>query len=129
MTVSDNARAGLDGALGSLPAMMASAAAQSAQACTRQMTELQGEMWRFFSQRLGADATAFQSALDCRSVTDLVHLQQDWAQQASNDYAAEAERLFDFAGQLRDAATAPFDSLLKGVNGTVEPADGVTKKG
>lgn len=131
MTVSENPRAGngMDSVLGSLPTMMASAVTQSAEAYTRQMTELQGEMWRFLSHRLGADASAWQSALTCHSVTDLVQVQQDWAQQASSDYAAEAERLLDFAGNLREAATQTFDTLLKSVNGTVQPVDGLAKKG
>src|SRR5688572_14080078 len=126
MTVSDTPRAGLDGALGNIPTLMASAVTQSAEAYTRQITELQSEMWRFLSHRFGADASALQSALDCRSVTDLVQVQQEWAQQASTDYAAETERMID---TLRDAATTSFDTLLKSVNGQVQPVDGLKKKG
>lgn len=129
MTVTENPRAGFDSALGNLPTMMASAVTQSAETYTRQMTELQGEMWRFLSHRFGADATALQSALTCHSVTDLVQVQQDWAQQASTDYAAEAERMLDFAGTWRDAATQAFDTLLKSVNGQIQPVDGLAKKG
>lgn len=113
---------------GALPTLMASAMTQYAETCTRQMSDLQGEMLRFMTQRMGADASALQSALACRSMTDLIQVQQDWAQQASTDFAGEAERVLDIAGRLSEATTVPLGTILKAVNGEAKPIPDLTRK-
>ena len=130
MTVKDNSRDG--NVFGSFPAMsllMTHAMSDYAQTCARQMREAQGEVWRFVTHRLEADANTLQSALACRSMTDLLQVQQDWAQQASTDYAGEAERVLDIAGRLSEATTAPLGTILKVVNGEAKPVPDLARKG
>lgn len=130
MTVKDKSRDG--NVFGSFPAMsllMTNAMSDYARTCARQMQEAQGEVWRFVTHRLDADASTLQSALACRSMTDFLQVQQDWAQQASTDYAGEAERVLDIAGRLSEATTAPLGTILKVVNGEAKPVPDLARKG
>ncbi len=63
-------------------------------------TALNGEMVKFVSARLNHDAELGQSLSKCRNWTEAAELQQGWMQTVSQEYFAEASKLFELASKM-----------------------------
>lgn len=61
---------------------------------------LNGEMVKFLSTRLNHDAEFGQSLAKCRNWNEAAELQQDWVQTATQEYFAEAGKLFELASKM-----------------------------
>jgi len=131
MTISDGSRpprnSNVFGGFPAISMLVANAMSEYARSCARQMQDVQGEVWRFVTHRLEADSSTLQSAASCRKLGDLLEVQQQWAAQASADYAREAERMFDLAAHMGEAATGPLTTLLQSVGGETKPPRYETK--
>lgn len=64
------------------------------------MSTLNNEMTSFISGRLRRDAEFGQSFCACKTWSDATDLQQQWAQQATEDYLAEAQRLAELGQKV-----------------------------
>lgn len=64
------------------------------------VSALNNEVTQFVSARLNHDAQFGRSLAECRSLSDATELQQDWMKRASEEYFAEAGKLFEIASKM-----------------------------
>ena len=84
---------------------LAETAQKAAQDCARTGLAVQEEMLRFTARRWEEDLRLPFALAGCRSVGDLLSVQQTWLDTAFKDYAEEGERLARLAGEaVRDNA-------------------------
>jgi hypothetical protein len=74
--------------------------AQACQAYAAGVAALNGELMGFVTARIGRDVKLGQALSSCQNWSDVVELQQQWAQQATEEYLAEAGRITDLASKL-----------------------------
>jgi len=61
---------------------------------------LNGEVVKFVSTRLNHDAELGQSLAKCRNWNEAAELQQGWVQTTTQEYLAEAGKLFELATKM-----------------------------
>ncbi len=61
---------------------------------------LNGEVVKFFSARLNHDAELGQCLAKCRDWNEAAELQHGWVQIATQEYLAEAGKLFELASKM-----------------------------
>jgi hypothetical protein len=74
--------------------------AQACQAYAAGVAELNGELMGFVTARIDRDVKLGQALSSCQNWSDVVDLQQQWAQQATQEYLTEAGRVTDLASRL-----------------------------
>ncbi|WP_422002738.1 phasin family protein [Reyranella sp.] len=85
----------------------ATVAADAMQACSEACSEWQQETARFVDARWTGNQRAWSALMAARDLGDLVRLQQDWWQQAAQDYTREATRIARLATSLSLTGTTP----------------------
>lgn len=74
--------------------------AQACQAYATGVAILNGELKGFVNARLDRDVELSRALCRCANWSDAIGLQQDWAQQATREYLAEAGRITDLASRV-----------------------------
>ena len=74
--------------------------AQACQAYAAGIAALNGELMGFVTARIDRDVKLGQALSQCQNWSDVVGLQQQWAQQATQEYLTEAGRVTDLASKL-----------------------------
>lgn len=74
--------------------------AQACQAYATGVAALNGELMGFVTARINRDVALGQALSSCQNWSDVVDLQQQWAQQATQEYLAEAGRITDLASKV-----------------------------
>ncbi len=78
----------------------AQAIARANEACSRACQEWQQELVRFTTARMQADSQHVQRLFTCQSWAEAARLHQVWATAAAQDFAKEANQLFQLASKL-----------------------------
>ena len=73
---------------------------QACQAYATGVATLNGELMGFVTARLNRDVELSRALCRCANWSDAIDLQQDWAQQATQEYLAEAGRITDLASRV-----------------------------
>jgi hypothetical protein len=98
--------------------------AQACQAYAKGVGTLNGELMGFVNTRLNRDVELSRALSQCGNWSDVVSLQQDWAQQATQEYLAEASRLTDLTSNVAKESWEPVydraNKVLTEVNKSVE---------
>jgi len=98
--------------------------AQSCQAYASGVATLNGELMGFVNSRLNRDVELGRALSQCSNWSDAVNVQQDWAQQANQEYLAEASRLTELASKVAKESWEPVydqaNSVLTEFNKPVE---------
>jgi hypothetical protein len=81
--------------------------AQACQAYAAGVATLNGELMGFVNARLGRDVELSRALCRCANWSDAIDLQQDWAQQATREYLAEAGRITDLASRVVNESWQP----------------------
>ena len=81
--------------------------AQSCQAYASGVATLNGELMGFVNSRLNRDVELGRALSQCSNWSDAVNLQQDWTQQANQEYLAEASRLMDLSSKVAKVSWEP----------------------
>jgi hypothetical protein len=81
--------------------------AQYGEACAKSFTAWQQEAIRFLTERLHKNSEAARAFSQCHNWEDMVALQKEWAQAASEDYAEEARRLSAMTSELNQSMLEP----------------------
>ena len=89
------------------------------------MAAVNGEVFRFVTQRLRHDVEVGQSLAGCEDFSKAASLQQEWARKAMDDYMAEAGRLMELASK---ATTESWEPLYQGIGGTIGESKKTTAK-
>ena len=69
--------------------------------------QLNGELMGFANTRMNRDVELSHALSKCDSWPNAVGLQQDWAQQAMQEYMAEASKLVELASKVASESWAP----------------------
>ena len=97
---------------------------QACQAYASGVATLNGELMGFVNTRLNRDVELSRALSQCGNWSDVVSLQQDWAQQATQEYLAEASRLTDLTSNVAKESWEPVydraNKVLTEVNKSVE---------
>jgi len=80
---------------------------QACQAYASGVATLNGELMGFVNSRLNRDVELGRALSQCSNWSDAVNLQQDWAQQANQEYLAEASRLMDLSSKVAKESWEP----------------------
>lgn len=80
---------------------------QACQAYVSGVATLNGELMGFVNTRLNHDAELSQALSQCGNWSDAANLQQNWAQQATQEYLAEANRLTELASKVAKESWEP----------------------
>jgi hypothetical protein len=81
--------------------------AQACQAYATGVATLNGELMGFVNTRLNRDIELSRALCRCANWSDAINLQQDWAQQATREYLAEAGRITDLASRVAQGSWQP----------------------
>ncbi len=81
--------------------------AQSCQAYASGVATLNGELMGFVNSRLNRDVELGRALSQCSNWSDAVNVQQDWAQQANQEYLAEASRLMELSSKVAKESWEP----------------------
>jgi hypothetical protein len=81
--------------------------AQACQAYATGVATLNGELMGFVNTRLNRDIELSRALCRCANWSDAINLQQDWAQQATREYLAEAGRITDLASRVAQESWQP----------------------
>jgi len=81
--------------------------AQACQAYTSCVTTLNKELMGFVGARLNHDVELSQALSHCGNWSDAVDLQQQWAQQATEEYMSEAGRITELASKIAKESWEP----------------------
>ncbi len=97
---------------------------QACQAYASGVATLNGELMGFVNSRLNRDVELGRALSQCSNWSDAVNLQQDWAQQANQEYLAEASRLMELSSKVAKESWEPVydqaNSVLTEFNKPVE---------
>ena len=80
---------------------------QACQAYASGVTTLNAELMGFANTRASRDADLGEALSKCENWSDAVGLQQDWAQQAMQEYLAEASRLVELSAKIAQGNWVP----------------------
>jgi len=80
---------------------------QACQAYASGVATLNGELMGFVNNRLNRDVELGRTLSQCSNWSDAVNLQQDWTQQANQEYLAEASRLMDLSSKVAKESWEP----------------------
>ncbi len=80
---------------------------QACQAYASGVATLNGELMGFVNSRLNRDVELGRALSQCSNWSDAVNLQQDWAQQANQEYLAEASRLMELSSKVAKESWEP----------------------
>ena len=98
--------------------------AQACQAYAKGVAALNGELMGFVNTCLNRDDELGRALSQCSDWSDAVNLQQDWAQQATQEYLAEAGRLTELASKVTKESWEPVydraDKVLTEFNKSVD---------
>ena len=72
---------------------------EASRAYVNGMAAVNGEVFRFLSQRLRRDVETGQTMARCDDWSKAASLQQDWARAAMEDYMAESSRLMELTSK------------------------------
>ena len=81
--------------------------AQACQAYASGVATLNGELMGFVNARLNHDAELAQALCQCANWSDAVDVQQQWAQQATQEYLSETDRLTELASKVAKESWGP----------------------
>ena len=73
---------------------------QACQAYASGVATLNGELMGFVNSRLNRDVELGRALSQCSNWSDAANLQQNWAQQANQEYLAEASRLMELPSKV-----------------------------
>ena len=73
---------------------------QACQAYASGVATLNGELMGFVNSRLNRDVELGWALSQCSNWSDAANLQQNWAQQANQEYLAEASRLMELSSKV-----------------------------
>lgn len=98
--------------------------AQSCQACASGFASLNGELMGFVSNRFNRDVELGRALSGCANWADALDLQQNWAQQATREYLAEASRITQLASKLVAESWEPvYQRTNMMLTGIAKPAE------
>ncbi len=80
---------------------------QACQAYASGVATLNGELMGFVNSRLNRDVELGRALSQCSNWSDAVNLQQDWAQQANQEYLAKASRLMELSSKVAKESWEP----------------------
>lgn len=80
---------------------------QACQTYATGVAALNGELMGFVTARINRDVALGQALSCCQNWSDVVNLQQQWAQQATQEYLAEAGRITDLASKVLKESWEP----------------------
>lgn len=96
---------------GSLPELVS----DYGQQVSKQLYQWQQEASRFMQERLGEDLQTAQEAARCKTLPELLAVQQGWASKATADYFDEMQRVQKLFSEAAAKAWAPMDGWLSKV--------------
>jgi hypothetical protein len=85
---------------------------------------MQEESLRFVNRRLECTSRAIEHSRDCRGVTGLMTVQQEYLMDLARDYAEQTRRLTDLLRELAEDGTAQFSEVAHAVT---EPARAMSR--
>ncbi len=80
---------------------------QACQAYATGVTTLNAELVSFASTRVSRDVDLGEALSKCENWSDAVGMQQDWTQQAWQEYLAEASRLVELSAKIAQGSWVP----------------------
>ena len=80
---------------------------QSCETYVSGVTTLNAELMGFANTRASRDVDLGEALSKCENWSDAVGLQQDWAQQAMEEYLAEASRLVELSAKIAQGNWVP----------------------
>ncbi len=80
---------------------------QACQAYATGVTTLNAELVSFASTRFNRDVDLGEALSKCENWSDAVGMQQDWTQQAMQEYLAEASRLVELSAKIAQGNWVP----------------------
>ena len=80
---------------------------QACQAYATGVTTLNAELVSFASTRFNRDVDLGEALSECENWSDAVGMQQDWTQQAWQEYLAEASRLVELSAKIAQGSWVP----------------------
>jgi hypothetical protein len=80
---------------------------RTCQAYTNGATTMNAQMMSFMNNRLNRDIEFTQAMSKCENWAGVVDAQQKWAQQATEEYFTEANRLVQLAAKLTEESLEP----------------------
>lgn len=72
----------------------------------------QQEVVRFMKERAERNQRAAQTAAKCKTVPDLLTLQQEWTRDVTSDYLEEAHKLQKITSEMIEASWMPMSAWL-----------------
>ncbi len=93
--------------MGALNGSIVESFTQACQAYATGVTTLNAELMGFANTRANRDVDLGEALSKCENWSDAVGLQQDWAQQAWQEYLAEASRLVELSAKIAQGSWVP----------------------
>jgi hypothetical protein len=82
---------------------------KASQAYMNGVAAVNQEIANFLQTRLRHDIELGESLARCRTLTEATRAQGDWLKQATDDYTAETQKLFELGSTLMSGAWTPMD--------------------
>jgi|GEM_PF-2966350 len=83
----------------------------ASQEYVKSVAEVNQEIANFVQSRLRHDIALGESLARCRTLADATKAQGDWLKQATDDYAAETQKLFELGSRLMGGSWMPLQEF------------------
>ncbi len=97
--------------LESWPAASLDEVTDASQAYVEGVAAVNQEIAKFLQTRLSRDIALGESLARCRTLAEATKAQGDWLKQATDDYTAETQRLFDLGSRLMRGGWTPTERI------------------